>query len=215
MLEKMEAYFNSAIAGSIVQLKEDYTPLVETVEHEVVSENSGISLYLAHVDGNEKWNSDTLNIVIGEYYISLLIYMFIILLPSNDKNLISNDLGLSVYQYMKAITVTSEVHRERLLSNNEDEPDALYFSDWILNSIPLYSDLTVSKEDLEEEITDEVMFTTQKVKEYIQQDKNNRILYTPVFRDGKIVKRSWFRGQRNNGRIKEVWVLHARYYESF
>jgi len=208
-LEIMERFFNSAIDDTIGDLQQDFPLISSMVEYDVLLD-VGISLYISHI-GEEKWNSDVLETVVCEYYISLFISMMIILLPSNNADIINNDLGLSVYQYMKSIRVTSEVNKELLLSKTVDQSDALYVSDWVLNSLPLYSNLTISDEDMEEEITDEVMFTTQKVKEYIEEDKNNRILYTPVFRDGEIVKRSWSVLQKDFLEDKEIMEGSKRY----
>ena len=186
-------YFNNIVDETIEDMRENN--LSEGVEYEALLENNGISLYIAQADNEQDWDSDVLQGVVCEYFITLLVDTFMVLLPSNDQDTIRS-LRLSTYEYMKNVTVTSSVNKERLLDvntgrNDTYEVDALYVRDWVLNSLPLYSNLTVSNEDMEEEITDEVMFTTQTVQEYLQEDENNRILYTPVIRNGSVVKRSW------------------------
>lgn len=186
-----EKYINYAISETYEDEMQDRNG--GGVDHEVVLDGNVLSLYLSQKRGENKWDSETLNGVVCGYFISLFLDTMMVLLPATDDYSLKI-LGMTKYQYLKGITVTSSVNNEILMEGSPDEKyieDASYVAEWVLNSVPLYSNLTVSNSDLSEEITDDVMFTTQTVQEYFEEDKNNRILYTPVVRDGNMVKRSW------------------------
>lgn len=96
-------------------------------------------------------------------------------------------------QYLSKIRVISDVDEDIVFSslNDRNDVNAVYMVDWIKNAVPLYSNLTLSADDFKTEITDDVMFVTQTVSGYLNEDINNRIMFTPVLRSGEVVKRSW------------------------
>ena len=211
----LEKYINNAINETFEEIKEEQ--VVEGVQHEVLVEENRVSprlsLYISHREGEDLWDGDILEQVVCQYFITLFLDTFMILLPQLDTESLGK-LKMTPFEYINAITVTSSVNNELLLASGQNEgyeEDALYISDWVLNSVPLYSNLIISKKDTSEEITDEVMFTTQTVKEYLEEDKNNRILFTPTVRDGKNVKRSWSVLQKDFVQDKKVFEGSKRY----
>ena len=208
----LETYFNNAIKETFDEIKEEQ--IVEGVQHDVLVEGENrLSLYISHTEGEDLWDGDILEQVVCQYFITLFIDTFMILLPKLDTESL-HKLNMTPFQYINGITITSSVNNEILLASGKNEgyeEDALYISDWVLNSVPMYSNIVVSKKDINEEITDEVMFTTKTVKEYLEEDKNNRILFTPTVRDGTHVKRSWSVLQKDLLKDKNVFEGSKRY----
>ena len=167
-------------------------------EYGISFENGSINLYIAQNKFEDDWDSKFLNSIVCEEIIVPFIEKIAIDIPSKSPD-VRLKMGVSAYEYANNLTITSSVNSDRLIGilyrgfemNDTYEEDASYVRDWVLNSIPLYSNLTISNTDMEEEITDVVTYTTQTLRDYLKEDNNNRILYTPVVRDGNIVKRSW------------------------